>query len=557
MIKQLNFIHYRKLKNIEIEFSKGVNIISGTNGTCKTSILHLISNSFQAPKGVKCMTPIRWLNNCTNPKIETLTKGDKKYTNPAIGTIGVLYSAEYFDGTKLEFRRKNDKIDKILKEEKKRFRIIPKYSKGTSEKLPHVPVIYLGLSRLISSGEIDDSDFIKKKDSLPNEYHTEIAELYKELTKQEINTDSYRTMQFEKIKTRAEFTTTEEGIDSNTISDGQDNIHIILTALVCLKYYFNETGKESILLIDEADSTLHPDLQLKLLKKFKLFSNNYNIQIAFTTHSLDFLEEGIKRDEYNVIYLDDDIEKVKVLKDEKLDIYNIKTRLYSKSMEDMLRDKYIPVYTEDKEARLFLEMILNYYADKNEEFSKVRNYFYLADSYLGCDNLCKLFRDKVCQKQFLNCIGIVDGDKKLEDKDINNNLLRLPGNASIEKLVFDYSNKLFEENEEEFWNNDSVFEKNFGRVYYRDNIKPDIDDIKIKLENTDKKERELNKSCFNKHNNYEFFQLVLKYWINHSDNKEELEQFYNGICILYMKTSEMNGINRKLLKKVDKEAGQI
>jgi len=109
MIKQLNFIHYRKLKNIEIEFSKGVNIISGTNGTCKTSILHLISNSFQEPIGVKCMTPIRGLNNCTNPKIETLTKGDRKYANPAIGTTGILYSAEYFEGKKLEFRRKNDK----------------------------------------------------------------------------------------------------------------------------------------------------------------------------------------------------------------------------------------------------------------------------------------------------------------------------------------------------------------------------------------------------------------------------------------------------------------
>ncbi len=554
MIKQLNFIHYRKLKNIEIEFSKGVNIISGTNGTCKTSILHLISNSFQEPIGVKCMTPIRGLNNCTNPKIETLTKGDKKYANPAIGTPGILYSAEYFEGKKLEFRRKNDKS---LEEEKKRFRIIPKYSRGSGEKLPSVPVIYLGLSRLISSGEIDDIDFIKKRDSLPKEYHTEIAELYKELTKQEINIDSYKTMQFEKIKTRAEFTTNEEGIDSNTISDGQDNIHIILTALVCLKYYFNETNKDSILLIDEADSTLHPDLQLKLLKIFKRFSNNYNIQIVFTTHSLDFLEEGIKREEYNVIYLDDDIEKVKVLKDEKLDIYNIKTRLYSKSMEDMLRDKYIPVYTEDKEARLFLEMILNYYADKNEEFSKVRNYFYLADSYLGCDNLCKLFKDKVCQKQFLNCIGVVDGDKKLDKKDINNNLLKLPGNTSIEKLVFDYSDKLFEDKVEEFWDNDSVFEKGFTRVYYRDNIKPDIEDIKIKLKDTDKEERELNKTCFNKPNNFEFFKLVLKYWINHSDNKEELEQLYTGICILYMKTSEMNGINRKLLKKVDKEAGQI
>ena len=308
MIKKLNFTHYRKLKNVEIDFLRGVNIISGTNGTCKTSILHLISNSFQEPRGIKCMKTIRSLNNCINPKIETLTKGDKIYANPAIGTTGILYSAEYYDGTNLEFRRKNDKA---LQQEKKRFRIIPKYSKGTNEKLPDTPVIYLGLSRLMSSDKIDDRDFVIKRDSLPKKYHDEIADLYKELTKQEIDTNSYKTMQYEKIKTRAEFSTTEEGIDSNTISDGQDNIHIILTALVSLKYYFDETGKESILLIDEADSTLHPDLQLKLLKIFKRFSSNYNIQITFTTHSLDFLEEGIKREEYNVIYLDDDIEKVR------------------------------------------------------------------------------------------------------------------------------------------------------------------------------------------------------------------------------------------------------
>ncbi len=106
------------------------------------------------------MKSIRSLNNCTNPKIETLTKGEKIYANPAIGTVGILYSAEYYDGVKLDFRRKNDKP---LELEKKRFRIIPKYSQGTNEKLPVAPVIYLGLSRLMSSGEIDDSDFTKKK----------------------------------------------------------------------------------------------------------------------------------------------------------------------------------------------------------------------------------------------------------------------------------------------------------------------------------------------------------------------------------------------------------
>jgi AAA15 family ATPase/GTPase len=552
MIKKLSFNHYRKLKNIELEFSKGINIISGTNGTCKTSILHIISNSFQEPISLPVMTTIRNLNNCTNPKIETLTKGDRKYANPAIGTSGILYSAYYFDDTNLNFRRKNDKT---LEEKRKRFRIIPKYSRAAEEKLPSIPIIYLGLSRLVSSGEIDDANFNKKRDTLPLDYHKEIASIYNELAKQQIEISTYKTMQFGNIKTRAEFITTEEGIDSNTISDGQDNLHIIITALVSLKFYYEETNGHnntgSILLIDEVDATLHPDLQLKLLKLFKKFSDSYNIQIIFTTHSLDLLEEGIKREYYNVIYIDDDIEKVKVIKDDKLDIYNIKSRLYSRSMGELLKDKFIPIYTEDREARMFLEMLLNYFADKYEEFSKIRNYFYLADSYLGYDNLCKLFQDKKCEKQFSNCIGIVDGDVQLDKNSINNNLITLPGKTSVENLSFEFSKKLFDSNTEEFWDDEIVSEAGFTRPYFRDHILEDIKEIKLKLEsNPDKKERDLNKACFNKENNNEFFRLVLKYWILSPENEDSLQYFYKGLVILYHKTAELNGINRKLLKEI-------
>ena len=42
-MKKIKFIQYRKLKNIEIDFADNINIIAGTNGTCKSSILHLIS----------------------------------------------------------------------------------------------------------------------------------------------------------------------------------------------------------------------------------------------------------------------------------------------------------------------------------------------------------------------------------------------------------------------------------------------------------------------------------------------------------------------------------
>lgn len=50
MIKDLQIVQYRKLKNLNIEFTNNVNVISGTNGTCKTSLLYLISNSFQKVK---------------------------------------------------------------------------------------------------------------------------------------------------------------------------------------------------------------------------------------------------------------------------------------------------------------------------------------------------------------------------------------------------------------------------------------------------------------------------------------------------------------------------
>ena len=48
MVKRLNINRYKKLNDIAIEFDCGVNAISGTNGTCKTTLLHMISNAYKA-----------------------------------------------------------------------------------------------------------------------------------------------------------------------------------------------------------------------------------------------------------------------------------------------------------------------------------------------------------------------------------------------------------------------------------------------------------------------------------------------------------------------------
>ncbi|SQG93533.1 AAA family ATPase [Streptococcus dysgalactiae subsp. equisimilis] len=81
-MEKIEFIQYRKLKNITIDFDKNINIIAGTNGTCKSSILHLISNSHQRVSNSSrnpILSTIQKMNKIFNPKIESLARGDKKY----------------------------------------------------------------------------------------------------------------------------------------------------------------------------------------------------------------------------------------------------------------------------------------------------------------------------------------------------------------------------------------------------------------------------------------------------------------------------------------------
>ena len=76
------------MKDVTIELKKGVNVIAGTNGTCKSSILHIISNTYKMItqnaeyfKDKNCVKIIKDLNKSLTPKIESLTKAHLNY-NP-------------------------------------------------------------------------------------------------------------------------------------------------------------------------------------------------------------------------------------------------------------------------------------------------------------------------------------------------------------------------------------------------------------------------------------------------------------------------------------------
>lgn len=544
MIRKLRIKQYRKLKNIDISFENKVNIISGTNGTCKSSLLYLVSNAFQEVKRTA-----EWLNDTTvigkinsvnpgmNLKIERLTRGDEKYNDPAKGETGSLFVCEYDDGMELEFRRHNSRV-----KEKNRFALKPKYKKGASETLPQCPVVYLGLARLYSFGEYhQEVSKINKK--LPKQYSDIIRDIYKSFTG--ITIGNIELQDMKEIKRRAKFETDHEGIDSNTISAGEDNLLIIITALVSLRYYYesiiSKRDYESILLVDEVDATLHPEYQYQLLDLINDYADKYHIKCIFTTHSLSMIEYALEKNN-NVIYLIDNISDIRVMDD--ADIYKIKMYLHNKTRDDIYMNRCIPVFSEDYEARVFIECLFEYYNRNYNSFHQIQSLFHFVNASISGDALIEIFKDDKIIKSTMRSICIIDGDKP-SGHNLNNYTITLPGGLSPEKLVFQYAEQLFN-NDDDFWTSRIITELGYGKRQYLRSIKPDVDaiheTIRQKQEQGDSVhgiERSLNKKVFRSHER--FFVLIMKKWIN--EHLEEVKNFYKNLHILFCKVAEFHDID--------------
>jgi len=551
MIKRLHIRKYRKLVDIDIEFSKEINLLAGTNGTCKTSILYLISNSFKSVpkreyrvKDYKCIEIINSINTNINPKLESLTKGDKKYNDPAPGHKGCLYQTDYFNSTTLEFRRHNSKL--LVGN---RFSVKPSYKRGEKDSLPSIPIIYLSLSRLVPYGEYqEEQNLIKVAKSLPIIYQNKIAQYYKSFTGVDITYSSAQKMG--DIKTRAEFVTDKIGIDSNTISAGEDNLFIILTALVSLQFYFESIDTfndvESILLIDELDATLHPAFQIKLMDLFKKCATDYKIQFIFTSHSMTLIENALDN-KYNVIYFMDDIDSVSIMED--VDIYKIKMSLNAILKKDIYFQKKIPIFTEDNEARSFLKCLLEYGNEIyiSNGFSRIYPLLYLANIKISCEALKNIFCDSQLLRATMRSICILDGDAQ---NNLSNHIMILPGGTNPEEVAFTISDSLYDKKTKEFWQHPDIKEFGYEITYYRDNIKPEIERIystidKLKSDNKSIHgvKRELIKEVYQKYQ--EFFECVFKYWIRQPENQVEVDKFFMNLRTLFKKVARYNDINPK------------
>ncbi|WP_241597238.1 ATP-dependent nuclease [Rosenbergiella epipactidis] len=443
MINEIDFVSFKKLKSIKISFDENLNVISGTNGACKTTLLQLISNAFQMPtarsnvyNNNKCLRIIKEINKIANPKMEAIVRDSKKYSDPADGIKGRLYSVIYSNANVLDFRKHNSKDENLAH----RYALKPMYPRGKpKQSLPHRPVIYLGLSRLFPIGEIKDSDIELQKPNLPNEYNEMISDIYKEFLGFKINNIGSNSIS--DFKSGPEFETDNPEIDSNTISSGEDNLFIILKSLVSLKYYYHsleesKNDKESILLIDEFDATLHPYLQNKLLEKMNSYAKEFKIQIFLTTHSLSLLKYA-SNNKVKITYLINN--HTDIINLEEPNYIKIKMFLQNKSRDDTYINNKIPVFTEDPEARYLFNEIFNFWITKKPELAAIKNCFHLVDCSIGANNLKTIFDDPFLMETSLKSICIYDGDHQ---GDIRKSTISLPGKKSPEEFILDHCEKI-------------------------------------------------------------------------------------------------------------------
>lgn len=431
-IAKLKINIFRNLSEVEIPIGRKLTAIAGQNGTSKTSLLGILSHIFN-------FNPLyRTLNNRTfSARFSEIFR----FSYPEYDKAGKhKYTVSFEDGNTVDVlsydRTKNKRpIDLRLR--------VGKSAKGRGK--VKMPVIYLGMRRLFPFAQ---ESKIKKDMLVPldddeakiyKEYHNEILLMKGE----DIHTARIVT------KNKNFYAPATDSYDHLGISAGQDNIGQIITAVLSFRRLKNKLGIEypgGLLFIDEIDASLYPGAQLKLIERLYKIASELNLQIIFTTHSLEVLDAVSKHTsngDGTVVYLDRNTGKIIVKPN--LDIQTIRRDLTVSGPAYKQPPKKIDVYCEDEVAKDFAFNILE---------PDIRKRIKLRPLSLSESTLQAVAGKRL--PALNSSIFLLDGDVPIKKQ---KNVLQLPGGDNPEKLAYKLLDSIGGENE--FWNIPAGFTKQF------------------------------------------------------------------------------------------------
>lgn len=534
MIKELEIIKFRGFKNTKLEISPSITIIAGKNGTSKSTILGLLAQPFvffgeKHFKGLK------------KEEKKEILEGHKEYKNifgknfetkySEILKFSPKYDKEKTHSYMLHLDTKKTKTSTAYMNTKSRSRDTIRFNHyedsnfGTYSVYKNFvyPTLYLGLSRLFPIGESKKIETVEEKIFLDN------PDLYKEFKdKYNLILHQVETIDVSMLKKETGETL---GVDTGyydlySNSAGQDNLGKILGSIFSFKHLKEEMGenyKGGLLLIDELDVTFFAASINKLFDILHHYSQQLQLQIVFTTHSLELLKyiKQKNRKEVKLYYFNKLGKEIRVIENPKYE--DICSDVLFTLSGNIKKNK-IKIFTEDTIARKFLKDIL-----KNKYRISLLD---LKDVELSWTTM-KMLNKTV--DELSSYLFIYDGD--VTDSEIfskKNNVLKLPVKRALEVEMLNFFN------DEESATSEIWEEFGFTQEYFRNFTN-----------NTQKVDFSNTSSCKKVLNNEDFFESVytnfIKYWTK--KNKDILNEFEELFEKCYNNVMKIENYSLEELKK--------
>lgn len=425
-IEKVSICKFRGFKKQQFELGSQLTAIAGQNGTQKSTLLGMITQTFSIPKenpmyGEKPLCGGSY-RSAFSEKFRLSPIFDKPKEHE--------WSLFFDDGERFD-------IESIVRKGEPNVRFWRKGSRGKGDGYKQFPTIFLSLKRLVPLAE---ENTVKTDDTLLTP--AEVAK-FKELHNRILisNTEITSTTGISSTNKQSMGVSTAL-YDWNQNSIGQDNLAKILLALFSfrrLKDKFPSDYKGGILAIDELDATMYPASQVELLKVLRRYASDLNLQIIFTTHSISLLKavddlcKEVKlhsetSNQIRMIYLKRSDDNVLIKSD--VDFNGIVLDLNVAVITPKKNKNQITVYVEDKETELFVKAILKTKA----------NCLKFIDVTMPCSTLVEMVAKGVPAFSYPYSIIFLDGDIRKQKTDMRKianarNVLLLPGKESPERLL--------------------------------------------------------------------------------------------------------------------------
>ena len=516
-IEGIDLEYFRLFHNQSLNLGKYLTVISGGNGTLKSTLMGLISHPFESTEktvyGSDMKTQFKDVFRLSS------TKDNKKY----------IYHlrAEIQSGGFLK-----ERVKFYYQENLKRFRIVPSGSEK-GDGFFSLPSTYVSLKRvypLIETDNISDSNIVYSDDE-----KAFISDFFERiLLRNQFNDFKNYEADFGKTTKNPKGPGDSANYDVFTISSGEDNLGTIADSLISFLRIYNKNKKNGestkltgLLSIDEIESSLHPIAQVNLIEYLIRFARDYHVQIILNTHSLYLIQHLIIKNKRNLDKGNIKLNFISSRFEEKDNLIIIENPSYkvayselTLSRDDLENDIILKpkILCEDEMAKILIQRILKEYSKYFDISHKVEDENKGTSKNLLINlgkNFPKLLDDS-------NAILIYDAD--VSDDEIKNIKNK---NSFILPSV--NNNKFPIEKEIIYWvlcldNGDNLFKKfNCTKDHFRQSFKT----FGIKLSedsNIHKQEKIIAYKSWVKQNKRDFRKMITQYTRRNSEVFDDFKE---------------------------------